>query len=130
VTELAFFQKLAQRQRHLATDTLAHAVAFYATFYSGLYRHVAKTPGCFAHDLLAFIYLVNPEFFAMETGCIRVACEGLAQGQTILNRRDFIDYPQSGWEENRTRSQVCMEVDAPACLTLLEATLMADWLKN
>jgi inosine-uridine nucleoside N-ribohydrolase len=130
VTELAFFQKLAQRQRHLATDTLAHAVAFYATFYSGLYRHVAKTPGCFAHDLLAFIYLVNPEFFAMETGCIRVACEGLAQGQTILNRRDFIDYPQSGWEENRTRSQVCMQVDAPACLTLLEATLMADWLKK
>ena len=130
VTELAFFQKLAQQQRHIATDTLLHAVSFYATFYSGLYKHVAKAPGCFAHDLLAFIYLVNPEFFALETGCIRVVCEGLAQGQTILNRREFIDYPQSGWEASRTRSQVCMQVDAPECLKLLEATLMSDWLKN
>ena len=130
VTELSFFERLARRQDHIATDTLLHAVSFYATFYSGLYKHVAKIPGCFAHDLLAFIYLVKPEFFTLETGCIRVACEGLAQGQTILNRRDFIDYPQSGWEGSRNRSQVCMQVDAPACLNLLEVTLMADWLKN
>jgi len=130
VTELDFFRRLAVRHGHLATDTLLNAVSFYATFYSGLYKHVAKTPGCFAHDLLAFIYLVKPELFTLESGCVRVACEGLAQGQTILNRRDFIDYPQSGWEGNRSRSQVCMQVDAPECLKLLEATLMADWLKD
>jgi inosine-uridine nucleoside N-ribohydrolase len=130
VTELSFFERLAQQQRHMATDTLLHAVSFYATFYSGLYKHVAKAPGCFAHDLLAFICLVSPELFTLESGCIRVACEGLAQGQTILNRREFIDYPQSGWEGSRNRSQVCMQVDAPGCLNLLEATLMADWLKN
>ncbi len=130
VTELALFEKLAQRHRHIATDTLLHAVTFYATFYSGLYKHVSQTPGCFAHDLLAFIYLVRPELFGVETGCIRVATEGLAQGQTMLNRRDFIDYPQDGWGPHQPRSQVCMQVDAPACLALFEQTLMSDWLSS
>lgn len=130
VTELSFFERLARRQDHIATDTLLHAVSFYTTFYSGLYKHVASAPGCFAHDLLAFIYLVSPEFFTLDSGCIRVACEGLAQGQTMLNRREFIEYAQGGWEQDRPRSQVCMQVDAPACLDLLEASLMADWLKE
>lgn len=128
VTELALYRKIAEQHRHIATDTLLHAVTFYTTFYSGLYKHVSKTPGCFAHDLLAFIYLVSPEYFSIETGSIRVATEGLAQGQTMLNRRDFIDYPQNGWDRLQAQSQVCMQVDAPACVALFENTLMSDWL--
>jgi inosine-uridine nucleoside N-ribohydrolase len=128
LTELALFKRLAEHHRHIATDTLLHAVTFYATFYSGLYRHIRNTPGCFAHDLLAFIYLVKPELFTIETGCIRVATEGLAQGQTMLNRRDFIDYPQLGWDQHQAQTQVCMQVDAPACLTLFEDTMLSDWL--
>ena len=128
VTELGLFCKIADHHRHIATGTLLHAVTFYATFYSGLYKHISKTPGCFAHDLLAFIYLVRPELFSIETGSIRVVTEGLAQGQTILNRRDFIDYPQDGWDKFRAQSHVCMQVDAPACVALFENTLMSDWL--
>jgi inosine-uridine nucleoside N-ribohydrolase len=128
VTTLSLFKKIADHHKHVATDTLHHAVAFYSTFYSGLHKHIAQTPGCFAHDLLAFIYLVNPELFTLESGRVRVATEGLAQGQTMMNRRDYIDYPHAGWGKDRPLSQVCMQVDAPACLEVFESTMMGNWL--
>jgi len=128
VTALSLFEKIALHHRHPATDTLHHAVKFYTTFYSGLHKHLDATPGCYAHDLLAFLYLVAPDLFRTETGCVRVATEGLAQGQTILDRRPFIDYPQSGWSLNQPQTQVCMDVNAPACLQLFEETLLTAWL--
>ena len=128
VVLLSMFEKIAQKQQHPATDVLCQAVAFYARFYSGLYQNLAATPGCFAHDLLAFIYLVSPPWFSVDTKSVRVATDGLAQGQTIVNRRDFIDYPLNGWDKTRPRTQVCMQVDAPACVALFENTLLGDWL--
>ena len=65
ILPVALFRKIAAQQQHIATDTLAHAVAFYAGHYSGLYTHVAQIHGCFAHDLLAFMVLVNPELFML-----------------------------------------------------------------
>lgn len=128
VVLLEQFRRLADHHRHPAMETLHHAVAFYARFYSGLYQHIASTPGCFAHDLLAFIYLVAPHLFEIETKAVRVATEGLAQGQTIVHRREFIDYPQGGWGKDKPRTQVCMKVDSEACVRLFEDTLMGDWL--
>ncbi len=128
VVLLSMFEAIARKQRHPATDALCKAVEFYSRFYSGLYKHLASTPGCFAHDLLAFIYLVSPELFSIDTKAVRVATAGLAEGQTIVHRRDFIDYPQEGWGKNAPRTQVCMEVDAAACVRLFEATLLGDWL--
>ncbi len=127
-TELALFKKIAEHQRHIATDTLHHAVAFYSTFYSGLHAHLALNQGCFAHDLLAFIYLVAPELFTLESGSVRVATEGIAQGQTILNRRVYIEYPQKGWPKGWPVTDVCMQVNAPGCLTLFEDTMLSNWL--
>ncbi len=112
-----------------ATDALHHAVDFYARFYSGLYQHIAATPGCFAHDLLAFLFLTHPALFEIETKAVRVATEGFAQGQTIMNRRDFIDYPHPGWGKGQPRTQVCLKVDAQACVRVFEETLMGDWLR-
>ena len=130
VTELALFKKIAEHQRHVATDALHHAVAFYSKFYSGLHPHLALNPGCFAHDLLAFVYLVAPELFTLESGCVRVATQGIAQGQTMLNRRAYIDYPQKGWPQNWPLTDVCMQVDATACLTLFEDTMLSKWLST
>jgi inosine-uridine nucleoside N-ribohydrolase len=61
-------------------------------------------------------------------GTIRVATEGLAQGQTMMNRRDFLTYPQPGWEQSQPLTQACMQVDAPQCLQVFYNTLMANWL--
>jgi inosine-uridine nucleoside N-ribohydrolase len=128
ILPVAMFKRIAQHHEHLATDTLHQAVEFYANFYSGLYPHVAQIHGCFGHDVLAFVYLVSPESFTTELGSIRVATDGLAQGQTMMNRKSFVGYPQAGWEPDKPLTQVCMTVNAPACLALVENILMAPWL--
>jgi inosine-uridine nucleoside N-ribohydrolase len=127
ILPVALFKKIAAHHQHIATDTLLHAVSFYANFYSNLYPHVAKIHGCFGHDVLAFIYLTNPELFMLETGRVRVATDGLAQGQTMMRRKD-IDYPQVGWGANVPDTHACMKVDSVACSTVFENTLMRPWL--
>ena len=124
----AMIKAIADKHKHIATDTLLHAVGFYADFYSGIYPHVAAIHGCFGHDVLAFIFLTNPELFKLETGRIRVATDGIGNGQTMLNRKDYIQYPQPGWGDDVPKTQVCMEVDAAACNTVFEQTLMGHWL--
>ncbi|MDP2370469.1 nucleoside hydrolase [Rhodoferax sp.] len=125
---LSMVARIAQHHQHAATDALLHAVEFYARFYTGLYAHIAQEPGCFAHDVLAFIYLVQPELFVLESGVMRVATDGLAVGQTMLNRRDFIAYPQAGWGQGQAVTQVCMQVDAAKSVQLFNDTLLSDWL--
>lgn len=129
ILPVALFKAIAEQQRHPATDVLLHAVTFYADFYSGLYPHVAKIHGCFGHDVLAFIYLTNPELFTTEVGRVRVAVDGLAQGQTML-RRKAINYPQAGWDSGVGDTTVCMQVQADACRTVLEQTLLGNWLNT
>ena len=121
------FAQIARHHQHQATDTLHHAVAFYANFYSNLYPDVAAIHGCFGHDVLAFVALTNPELFSTETGRVRVALDGLAQGQTMLRRKD-IHYPQTGWGPEVPDTQVCIQVQSPECKALIESTLMSAWL--
>ncbi len=128
VAELALIEKIAQCHQHPATETLRHAVDFYAEFYSGLHTSIT-TKGCFAHDLLAFVYVVAPELFGTQSGPIRVATEGIANGQTMMARRDGNAYPQQGWGDGRKPTRVCMSVDAPGCMNLFEQSLMnPNWL--
>lgn len=128
VMPVSLFEKIATHQQHVATDTLLHAVRFYAAFFAGLYPALARSQACFGHDVLAMIYLVHPELFGTELGRVRVVTDGLAVGQTIMDRREFLHYPQPGWGEAMPRLRACMQVDAAACLRLFEDTLMRDWL--
>ena len=129
IMPVSLFKRIAAHHQHVATDTLHTAVEFYANFYSGLYPHVAKIHGCFGHDVLAFIYLTNPELFKVLTGRVRVATEGMGQGQTMLDRRPTIGYAQRGWDAPLRETQVCMQVDAAGAGRVFEETLMRDWLK-
>lgn len=117
ITPLSLFKRIADHHRHIATDTLHHAVEFYAGFYTARHPHVMASPGCFAHDVLAFACLVCPELFTVQSGGVRVTTAGVTQGQTM-------------WGKDQPLTHVCMQVDAPACLALIEATLMGDWLQH
>lgn len=130
VVPLELMTRMALAHKHPAMDALLHAFKFYANFYASRHPHLLSTPGCYAHDLLAFIYLLAPEFFVVDRGGIRVATEGLAQGQTMMSRHPFMPYPQNGWGPELAQSQVCMAVDASACIDLLERTLMTHWLNT
>jgi len=127
ILPVSMFERVARNHQHPATDTLLHAVKFYSNFYSNLYPHVAKIHGCFGHDVLAFVVITNPELFRLETGRIRVAVDGLAQGQTIMRRKD-INYPQQGWGDHISHSHACVQVDAEAAKQLIEDTLLSQWL--
>ncbi len=129
VVTVEMLEQIAAAQRHAATDALLHAFRFYADFYATRHDHLLEKPGSYAHDLLAFVYLLHPEFFGVERGVIRVAQDGIGQGQTMMCRQAFMHYAQQGWEPERAQAQACMTVDQQACLDLLTRTLMQPWLK-
>lgn len=123
----SYFKELAAKKNHLAYDTLSHAVNFYCDFYGSIRPELGHA--CFCHDVLAFVYLVAPELFKTQTGRVRVATEGIANGQTMMDRHGGLHYPQPGWEKHRPQTVVCMEVDTAATLKLIDDTLSRDWLK-
>ena len=62
ILPVSLFDTVARTHQHPATDTLRHAVGFYADFYSKRHAHIGEIYGCFAHDVLAFVYLPqNPK---------------------------------------------------------------------
>jgi len=129
ILPLSLFRQIAEQHQHIATDTLCHAVAFYSAFYSERDPVVGQVSGCYGHDVLAFVVLTNPELFTLQTGRVRVAVDGLAQGQTMMQRK-AVSYPQHGWHEEIPHTQVCMQVQAEACRAVVQAALQRDWLKK
>lgn len=121
-----FFKRLKEHHQHVAMDTLYHAVMFYSDFYSSIRPDMGH--GCYGHDVLAFVWLVAPELFKTSTGRMRVAKEGIANGQTMLAKL-AIPYPQAGWESDKPETRVCMEVDAKACAALIDSVLASAWLR-
>jgi len=127
---VALFQRIAEHHRHPATDTLLHAVGFYANFYSGLYPHVAQVHALLWARCAGLCVPDPPPAFGTETGRLRVAAvNGLAQGETVL-RRKRVDYPQAGWDERVGDTTVCMQVqaDLPPAAEAIEQTLLGPWL--
>ena len=104
-------------------------MTFYSHFYSQRDPLVGLVNGCYGHDVLAFVALTNPELFTLQAGRVRVAVDGLAQGQTMMQRKN-VSYPQQGWHEDIPHTQVCLEVQADACKALIEHTLMSSWLPS
>jgi len=129
ILPLSLFRQIAEHHQHIATDTLCHAVAFYSGFYSAHDAVVGQINGCYGHDVLAFVVLTNPELFTLQTGRVRVAVDGLAQGQTMMQRK-AVTYPQHGWHEEIPHTQVCMRVQAAACRDVVEATLKRNWMQK
>jgi inosine-uridine nucleoside N-ribohydrolase len=128
VVPVALFETLAKQHAHPLFDTLLHAVQFYAQFYATRYPELHKNPGCFGHDVLAFIALLHPELFGFAQGRLRCVSEGIAQGQTILHDRLAIDFPQAGFGNEIPLSKAAMRVDVPSVLKVFEETLASKWL--
>jgi inosine-uridine nucleoside N-ribohydrolase len=128
VVPVSLFEKLAAKHKHPLTDTLLHAVRFYAQFYATRYPDLKTNPGCFGHDVLAFIALLHPELFSFTQGRLRCVSEGIAQGQTILHDRLNMDFPQTGFGAEIPLSKIAMTVNVASVLHIFEDTLMSKWL--
>ncbi|HOE40111.1 MAG TPA: nucleoside hydrolase [Rhodoferax sp.] len=127
ILPVALFEQIAAHHCHAATDALAHAVRFYSAFYSQHDPLAGQINGCYGHDVLAFVVLTDPDLFTLQRGRVRVAVDGLAQGQTMMQRK-AVSYPQHGWHDDIPHTQVCLQVQAQACREVIEQTLMRRWL--
>ena len=125
VLQPALFERLAQQHQHVAMDTLLHAVRFYGNFHNSVLPDMGH--GFYGHDVMAFVWLVAPELFGTRSGRIRVATEGIGNGQTMMAKTDTL-FQQTGWETDIPETRACMEVDAVACEKLIDTTLTRPWL--
>ncbi|MGB0944689.1 MAG: nucleoside hydrolase [Marinomonas sp.] len=98
-------------------DFLMQAAQHYIHFYGETFG----VEGCYFHDASTIAYVLQPELFGLELGTVRVACEGIAIGQTIVAPEGKI-FPAEAWK-NIPTSQICMEVDSEKLLALFEETL-------
>ncbi len=128
VISVATFERLAALHKHPLFDMLLHAVRFYGQFYATRYPDLKDNPGCFGHDMLAFIALLHPQLFSFTQGRLRCVSEGIAQGQTILHDRLEMDFPQAGFGNEFPLSKAAMRVDVPSVLKVFEETLASKWL--
>ncbi len=122
---LAWVEELAARRPHPALTALAHAVRVQATARSS---YETGEPACPSGGLLALLYLLQPGLFQTTTGRVRVVPDGLAEGQSIMDRREQLAYAQPGWETELPKIEAALSLDARASLDLVRRTLGADWL--
>ncbi|MFM2484285.1 nucleoside hydrolase [Celerinatantimonas yamalensis] len=92
-----------------------------AQFYIDFYRNLHGVDGCYFHDASTIAYALDPSLFKVEPAAIRVACEGIASGQTIVCPKGM-SFPEPHWD-NLPLVDVCMQVDSERMLDLFEQTL-------
>lgn len=122
---LASIEALAQQRSHPALAALAHAVRVQAQA-----RAVSEAgePACPAGGLLGLVQVLQPDLFQTTTGRVRVVPDGLAEGHSILDRREELAYAQPGWESELPRVAAALAVDTAAALDLVRRTLASGWL--
>lgn len=110
-SDFADLAKLGSAQKLLADLTQGY-LDYHARF---------GIEGCYVHDSSALIYLIRPDLFALQTGSIRVACEGVTVGQTVQARAGA-PFPPNGWD-NRPSHTVAVNVDENVARRLMIETL-------
>ncbi len=116
----ALFDRIA-RENPKVGKFMAQAAEFYIKFYSS----IRDIDGCYAHDVSAVAYVVDPSIFGVIEGEVCVATEGVAIGQTIMSRFG-IPYPLTFWE-NRPKQKACMAVDSAKLVDLFATSMTSDF---
>lgn len=122
---LALVEELAKRQPHPALLSLAHAVGVQARAHA---KQAGGEPACPAGGLLGLLQLVKPGLFQTVAGRVRVVPDGLAEGQSIMDRQEQLAYAQPGWESELPRIEAALAVDVTGVLTQVRNILGSDWL--
>jgi inosine-uridine nucleoside N-ribohydrolase len=97
---------------------LGEAIPLYRNFFETR-NHV---DGIFVHDPSAVAYLLDPDAFTTAQWPIRVETQSFSRGKTWPNMGDTDDSAPPAWR-GRPAVNVCVEVDSPWVLRLLEDRL-------
>jgi purine nucleosidase len=94
-------------------------------FYDEFHRNVEHvTGGFYVHDPSAVVYLIEPGLFEMKEGPVRVVCEGIAIGQTIMAAYDH-QFQLLLWKD-QPLVRAAVAVDRERFEKTLESLLMGD----
>lgn len=122
---LAWVEELAARRPHPALAVLAHAVRVQALARAA---DEGGAPACPSGGLLGLLYLLQPSLFQTTAGRVRVVTEGLAEGQSIMDRHEQLAYAQPGWESELPKIEAALSFEARTGLELVRRTLSSAWL--
>lgn len=100
----------------LRTNRTGEFIYQISRFYQRFHYLTHNLQACFTHDPSTIAYLIDPSLFTCEQGPIRVITEGIAAGQTLMDRRQEWLVPNE-WS-GLTPVNVCVGVDSERLLTL------------
>jgi inosine-uridine nucleoside N-ribohydrolase len=94
-------------------------------FYDEFHRNVEHVSGgVYVHDPSAVVYLMEPDIFELKEGPVRVVCEGIAIGQTIMAAYDY-QFHLPPWKD-KPKLRAAVGVDRARFEKALESGLLGD----
>lgn len=123
VTMLCVVDPQRQARIRHSGDAACQFIGRISEFYSSFYASIGYTAGFPMHDASAVAYAIAPELFRVQTGPVRVVTNGIAKGETILNREPAREYQEDHWSDIPA-ANVCVDIDAVRVLDLYEHTIL------
>jgi uridine nucleosidase len=100
----------------LKTSKTGRFIYDISRFYQAFHTEVYGLEAIHTHDPSAIAYVLDPTLFTTIEGAIRVPTEGVALGQTLLDRRQSWSSPNP-WSD-KPAVNVCVGVDSERLLAL------------
>ena len=101
---------------------IAQFIYHISRFYRDFHYNNYGINGLHTHDPSAIAYVLDPTLFTTISGPVRVATDGVAMGQTVLDRRQRWLHPNP-WTD-RSPVNVCVDVDAERLLALYRSHIL------
>jgi len=127
VTEKVVMTEDYLKEVHGKGSALGEFILQVSKFYLDFHRSTGIA-GLFTHDPAAIAYVIEPEMFTTEKGEIRVVAEGIAEGQTIMNRKEKA-YPTNAWIDI-PKTNVCLDVDIDRLLEVYREVMGGEMTGN
>ncbi|KXZ52034.1 hypothetical protein GPECTOR_10g1057 [Gonium pectorale] len=93
-------------------------------FYLGFHKEWYDLDGIMLHDPTAMAAVLRPELFEWRSGAVRVACEGVTKGHTVMDASPKGFHGHHGWAE-RPRVQVALGARREEVVELIRQRLTA-----
>jgi uridine nucleosidase len=97
-------------------STTAEFICIISRFYRDFHYDTYGLAGMHTHDPSAIAYVIDPTLFATQSGPVRVVTEGIASGQTLLDRRQ--QWHRANPWTGQPAVNVCVGVDSIRLLAL------------
>ncbi|MFT4191989.1 MAG: nucleoside hydrolase [Comamonas sp.] len=121
VTHQTIMPEQRMQALRAVSPKVGNFVADITAFYANFYRNTAGFDGFSVHDPATVVQILRPELFQTQRGQVEVVTEGIAKGKTLFGPAGF-PYAEPGWGL-RENVEVCLGVDGPAVLQVIEDTL-------